>query len=100
MFIGHYGVSFAAKRFAPRLPLAALFLAVQAVDLLFMMFVLTGIEKVRITPGFTAANPWELYYMPYSHSLVGHIGWALLAAIVTFAITRDRNAALWFGLAV
>ena len=30
MFIGHYGVSLAAKRWAPRLSLGWLFLAVQA----------------------------------------------------------------------
>ena len=32
MFIGHYGVSFAVKRFAPRMSLGILFLAVQLLD--------------------------------------------------------------------
>jgi hypothetical protein len=66
MFIGHYGVSFAAKRYSPGVSLGALFVAVQLLDVLFAVFVLTGIEKMRIVPGFTAYNPYDLYSMPYS----------------------------------
>jgi hypothetical protein len=47
MFIGHYGVSFAAKRFTPRISLGTLFLAVQLLDVLFAIFVLAGVEKMR-----------------------------------------------------
>lgn len=81
MFVGHYSVSFAAKRAAPRLPLWLLFVAVQFVDVLWAIFVLLGIEKVRIVPGITAANPLDLYYMPYTHSLVGSLVWAAVAAV-------------------
>ena len=35
MFIGHFGVGFAAKRYAPRAGLGTLFLAAQYVDLLW-----------------------------------------------------------------
>jgi hypothetical protein len=56
MFIGHYGVSFAAKRFATRTSLGALFLAVQLLDVLLAIFVLAGVEKLRIVPGFTPYN--------------------------------------------
>ena len=42
MFIGHYGVSFAVKRFAPRTSLGVLFLAVQLLDVLFTIFVLAA----------------------------------------------------------
>ena len=73
MFVGHYGVSFAAKKPAPRLSLGALFLAVQLLDILFAIFVLLGVEKLRIVPGFTAFNPYDLYWMPYSHSLLGGV---------------------------
>ena len=61
MFIGHYGVSFAAKRFAPRTSLGVLFLAVQLLDVLFAIFVFAGIEKLRIVPGFTEYNAYDLY---------------------------------------
>jgi len=75
VFVGHYGVSLAAKRWAPRLSLGWLFLAVQALDLLFATFVLAGVEKMAIVPGFTAYNPYDLFFMPYSHSLLGAFGW-------------------------
>jgi hypothetical protein len=54
MFVGHYGVSFAAKRVAPTVPLWVLFIAVQLLDVFWAPFVLLGIEKVRIAPGITA----------------------------------------------
>jgi hypothetical protein len=79
MFVGHYGVAFAAKRASPRLPLGLLFLAVQLLDVLFAVFVFLGIEKLRIVPGFTAYNPYDLYWMPYTHSLAGALVWSLLA---------------------
>lgn len=48
MFVGHYSVSFAAKRVAPSLPLWVLFLAVQLLDVAWSVLVLAGVEKVRI----------------------------------------------------
>ena len=78
MFIGHYGVSLAAKRWAPGLSLGWTFLAVQLLDVLFAIFVLTGIERLAIVPGFTAYNPYDLIFMPYTHSLVGALVWTAL----------------------
>jgi len=70
VFVGHYGVSYAAKRGAPTVPLWVLFIAVQLLDVAWAPFVLLGIEKVRIVPGITKSNPLDLYYMPYTHSLL------------------------------
>jgi hypothetical protein len=79
MFVGHYGVAFAAKRVRAKLPLGLLFLAVQFLDVLFAVFVLLGIEKLRIVHGFTAINPYDLYWMPYTYSLVGALVWSVAA---------------------
>lgn len=81
MFVGHYGVSFAAKKADDSIPLWVLFLAVQLLDVVWAPLVLLGIEKVRIVPGFTATNPLDLYYMPYTHSLVAAVAWSAAAAI-------------------
>ena len=81
MFVGHYGPSFAVKALDRSIPLWLLFIAVQFVDVLWGVFVLLGIEKVRIVPGITATNPLDLYYMPYTHSLVAATVWAGVAAI-------------------
>ncbi len=82
MFVGHYGPSFAAKAAEQTIPLWLLFLAVQWLDVMWSVFVLLGIEKVRIAPGFTATNPLDLYYMPYTHSLVAALLWSVAALTV------------------
>src|SRR4026208_560074 len=81
MFVVHCGVSFAAKRVVPAVSLATLFIAVQLLDVGWSVFVLLGIEKARIVPGSTATNPLDLYYMPYTHSLVAALAWSALAFI-------------------
>lgn len=91
MFVGHYSASFAGKGVERRIPLWLLFIAVQFVDVLWAIFVLLGIEKARIVPGFTASNPLDLYYMPYTHSLVGALGWSVLAFLVCQSVPRLRG---------
>src|SRR5437899_9101365 len=98
MFIGHYGVSFAAKRFTPRTSLGTVFLAVQLLDVLFAIFVLAGVEKLRIVPGFTEYNPYDLYYMPYSHSLAGSLGWSAAAGLLVLA-SGGQGVARWIAAA-
>jgi hypothetical protein len=101
MFIGHYGVSFAIKARERSIPLWVLFVAVQFLDVFWGIFVLTGVEKVRIVPGFTATNPLDLYYMPYTHSLVGALFWSAVGFALYWLLRgRDRTAALLVGLAV
>ncbi len=91
MFVGHYGVSFAAKRGDKTIPLWVLFLAVQLLDVFWSVFVLAGLEKVRIAPGITASNPLDLYYMPYTHSLVAALLWSL-AGYVGYRAIRAFGA--------
>jgi hypothetical protein len=100
VFVGHYGVSFAAKRAAPSLSLAWLFLAVQGLDILFACLVLAGVEHLRIVPGFTAYNPYELYDMPISHSLLGALVWAFLASLAARATRLPWKPAALIGVAV
>ena len=103
MFVGHYSVAFAAKSERNRIRLWVLFVAVQLVDFIWAILVLLGIEKVRIVPGITAASPLDLYYMPYTHSLIGALIWSVLAAFVykmTRGVNASRAAALIVGFAV
>ena len=102
MFVGHYGVSFAAKKAEPSIPLWVLFIAVQLLDVLWAPFVLLGIEKVRIVPGITASNPLDLYYMPYTHSLVAAVGWSVAAFLAYRLAVRPAapRAAAIVGVAV
>ncbi len=93
MFIGHYGVSFAAKAADKRLPLWLLFLAVQWLDVVWSGLVMLDVEKLRIVQGLTEGSPLDLYYMPYTHGLIGALALsAALGAVVTIFF-RDRRAA-------
>ncbi len=102
MFVGHYGPGFAIRAARPDVPLWLLFIAVQAVDIAWATFVLAGIEKVRIVPGITAASPLDLYYMPYTHSLVAAVAWSVATAVICRVLFRwkDWSAATWVGVAV
>ena len=97
MFVGHYGISFAAKKADPSFRLWVLFFAVQLLDIAWAPLVLLGIEKVRIVPGITASNPLDLYYMPYTHSLAAAIVWSAGASVlyrIAVPGSRKRSALL------
>jgi hypothetical protein len=100
MVLGHYGVALAAKRLAPRTCLGWLLAAAAGVDLIWPVFLLLGIEHVRITPGLMAANPLDFYDYPITHSLVGGIAWGIVFAAVYFAINRERTGAWVIGVLV
>ena len=94
MFVGHYGPSFLLKRADRETPLWLLFLAVQFVDILWALFILTGIEKANVVDGFTEASPLDLYHMPYTHSLTASIGWAVIVLVLFRWGKRSRG---WKG---
>ena len=102
MFVGHYGPSLAAKAARNSIPLWVLFIAVQLLDVFWSFFVLLGIEKVRIVPGITATNPLDLYYMPYTHGLVGAVLWSIAAGIAYYVFCKadGLSAAAFVGVAV
>jgi hypothetical protein len=79
MFIGHFAVGLASKRYAPQTSLGTLIAAAVLLDLLWPAFVLMGWEQVRIDPGNTAFTPLDFVSYPISHSLVGALGWATLS---------------------
>jgi hypothetical protein len=93
MFVGHYGVSFAAKPVAPRVPLWVWFIAVQWMDIVWSILVLLGVEKLHIVPGFTEANSLELYYMPYTHGLPGSIVLSLGLGAIVALFNADKRLA-------
>lgn len=93
MFIGHFAVSLAAKKAAPKTSLATLIAASQLVDLLWPLFLLIGLENVRIHPGNTAVTPLDFYNYPFTHSLVGALFWsALFGGVYYFRRKLSREA--------
>ena len=87
MFIGHFAVALAAKRATPRTSLGWLFAAVQFPDLLWPIFLLTGVERARIAPGDTAFTPLAFDHYPWSHSLLMVVIWGILLPLITLPST-------------
>jgi len=100
MFLGHYGVAFAARRAAPRTSLGTTIFAAQWLDELWPILLLAGIEQVRIVPGLMAASALDFVSYPISHSLATALGWAILIGVVYFAIRRYGRGAWIVGASV
>jgi hypothetical protein len=100
MFIGHFGVGFAAKRLTPRAGLGSLFLAAQFLDLLWPTLLAIGVERVAIVPGITTVTPLDFQHYPISHSLVAVACWAFFVGGCHFAIRGGWREALMMGFLV
>ena len=100
MFIGHFGVGFAAKRVAPRVSLGTAFLAAQWLDLLWPTLLLIGVETVRIAPGATAVTPLVFDHYPISHSLLAVVCWGVAAGAVYAFGKHDVRGAVVVGMLV
>ncbi len=101
MFIGHFGLAFAAKRVAPRTSLGTTFVAAQLADLFWPILLLTGAEQVRITSA--PPNPLltlDFVSYPWSHSLATQLIAGAVFGMCYFAITRYKTGALIVGLLV
>ncbi len=94
MFIGHFAPAFIAAAHPKAPNLGILIIASQLVDFGFFGFALFGIENFRIVPGITAMNPLDLYDMPYTHSLVGTLVWAIAFGAIVYAYSKDWISAL------
>jgi hypothetical protein len=100
MFLGHFGVAFAAKRVAPRTSLGALTFAAQFLDELWPILLLLGVEHVRINPQMPGSLALDFIYYPYSHSLLLSIVWGILLGGGYYLLRRDTRGAVVIALLV
>lgn len=98
MFIGHAAVALAAKPLLPRVNLAIPLAAAFWVDMVWPVFLLLGVESVRIDPGNTAFTPLDFVHYPWTHSLAAAVGWSLLFGLACLRL--GRREALVLGLLV
>ena len=98
MFVGHLAVALAAKRYEPDVNLAWFVAGVSALDLVWPIFVLAGLEHVSIVPGATAFTPLVFDSYPWSHSLAMTAIWGLL--LVTIARAAKVPSHAWTLLAM
>ncbi|MGI8943211.1 MAG: hypothetical protein ACR2FJ_03060 [Qipengyuania sp.] len=101
MFIGHWAPALVAGAVSAESPrLGTLFIGAQLVDWAFMLFLMIGVEDMRIAPGITAMNSLDLYHMPFTHSLLGTAVFAGIFALIVGWSLRNAVAAIWAGLVV
>ena len=93
MFIGHFGLALAAKKFAPSTSLGSLIFATEFVDLLWPACLLLGIEHVAIAPGITRMTPLNFTDYPISHSLLMVTVWSALVGGSYFLVRRYPRGA-------
>jgi hypothetical protein len=92
MFIGHFAVGFASKRVAPRTSLGFLMMAPLLADLLWPIFLLIGIEDVRVVPSTNPFTTLDFIRYPWSHSLLMLAVWGALFGALYAWRTGDRVA--------
>ena len=100
MFIGHFGVGFAAKKIDHRPSLGTFFMASQFIDLIWPVFLLIGLEKVKIEPGNTAFTPLDFIYYPFSHGFLSVLIWSFLFGLVYFFIKKHLKISILLGVLV
>jgi len=97
MFIGHFGVGLAAKKIDSKPSLGTFLFAFQFIDLIWPIFLLTGIERVIVDPGDTTFTPLNFIYYPFSHSLLGVLIWAILFGLIYFLFKKNFKSSVLLG---
>jgi len=93
--ITHAAAALAIRRRVPEAPLWALLVAVQAVELVWVVLSLAGVEHASVHHGRLTLD-----VLPYSHSVVSGLGLAAVAYAGTAALTRERRIAWAVAVAV
>jgi len=99
MVIGHFGVGFGAKKFAPKISLGTLFIAVQWADLLWPVLLLLNVEHVEVLKG-NPKIPLNFTYYPITHSLLMGIFWGFCFGLLYWLVKRNVRNAIVLGICV
>jgi len=100
MFLGHYAVGFGSKKAEPKVSLGTYFMAAVFLDLLWPVFLLLGLEHVKIDPGNTPMAPLDFYDYPLSHSLLMAIVWSLVFCGFYYLIKKNGRVSVVLGICV
>lgn len=90
--LAHTGVGLAAKYIAPKVPLWVLLVGAYAIDILWGVFFLAGIEHYP-APGIVATSQW-------SHGLFMSVIWSIIGGLIAALVTRSVRTSLFIGFLV
>lgn len=99
MFVGHLALAYAANRVRPSTNVGWYVAAVTTADLLWPLFLLAGLEEVRIAPGITAFTPLVFDSYPGSHSLLMLLVWGFVLMAIARAAGVEKRAG-WLIMAL
>lgn len=88
MFAGHFGVAAGVKAKTPEVPLWALMVATQWLDLLFLPLLLLGVETIDDSPGGGYGD--NIIHADYTHSLLGAAALAVAAGLLAGRLWGKR----------
>jgi hypothetical protein len=100
MFIGHLAVALGARRVEPQVPLAATVAAAFALDLVWPVLLLLGVEVVRVSPGDTAFTGLSFESYPWTHSLVMVLAWSAIGFVLGKRLFGTARAGAVIGVLV
>jgi hypothetical protein len=100
MVLGHYGLAFAARRYAGKTSLGTLVLAAQLADEVWPLMLLAGLEKVSILSGAPPTLRLSFTDYPWTHSLATQVIAGVVFGLIYFLLRRDRRGALIAGALV
>lgn len=83
---GHLAIGFAARKYAPQIPVIVFLIAAYAIDLIYFIFLAFGIDKID--------------YDPWSHSLFMAVIWSFSAGLITLLFSKKFRSGLVIGLVV
>ena len=93
MLIGHYGAALGLRSVSPTLPLWALFVIVQLVDIVFFVLSPLGIETLEFFPGVSGPLAMDLVAVPYTHSLLLNLVYAGVILAIGVGVGHARLGA-------
>ena len=90
----------AAKPLVPAVPLWALLLASEALDMLSVGFISLGLERMAVSQidlrdGLQIITNGSV---PWSHGLITSLVWSIAFGMITYLIFRNRRAGMIVGL--
>lgn len=89
MFAGHFGLAAAVKAKSPEVPLWAVMLGTQLLDVVFVPLFVTGVETM--VPVDSGGYGGSIIHADYSHSLLGALFIAWLAGLVAWRFWGKRG---------
>ena len=89
MLAGHFGVAAAVKAKAPEVPLWALMLSTQLLDVAFVPLLITGVESIEPIDG--GGYGAVIIHAHYTHSFISALVMSIIAGIIALRFWGKRG---------